>query len=128
MDVTHTARGRPETNNQKEIIVNILHNELHAAMCLMERRKRWLTEGMRNAESAVGMEIGCFRNGKVLTGEEMNIQTMSLVEILRTTQNRAERSTLAALEQQCVADNLMAYAKRMTAQGRIMMNKSEQKL
>ncbi len=99
VDVANAARGRPETNNQHEILVSILHGELHAAMCLMEHRERWWTEGMRNVEYAVGKEMGRVRKGQVFVAEEMNAQRTSLVETLRTTQNGAEQSTLAALEQ-----------------------------
>ncbi len=43
MHVTNTARGGSETNNQHEILVDILRNQLHAAMCLMEHREGWWT-------------------------------------------------------------------------------------
>ncbi len=36
----HAARQRSEANNQREILVDILHNELRAAMSLMEHRER----------------------------------------------------------------------------------------
>ncbi len=97
VDLTNTARGKPETNNQHDIIVGILHSEFDAAMCLMEHRESWWMEGMHNAESAVGMEMGRVRKRKVLAADDMNAQMTSLTETLRTMQNRAEQSTHAAL-------------------------------
>ncbi len=82
---------------------------------------------MRDAESAVGMEMGRVRDGEVFAAEEMNAQMTSLAETFRTTQYRAEQSALAALEQQRIADKLEAYARRLTALGRSMLNNSEQK-
>ncbi len=82
---------------------------------------------MRNAGSAVGLEMGRVRKGEVLLAEYMSAQMTSLVETLDTTQDRAEQSTLAALEQQHAADDLEARARRLTAQGRIMINSSGQK-
>ncbi len=45
--------GDPKTNNQHEILVNILRSELHIATSLMEHRERWWAERIRNTESAV---------------------------------------------------------------------------
>ena len=92
-DVVPTAHGGPEPNNRQAVLNDVLRSELHAALRLMEHRERWWTEGMRNTESAVGMELGRVRNGEMLAAEERNSQMTSLVETLRTTQNRAEQST-----------------------------------
>ncbi len=97
--VEHAARRRSEANNQREILVDILRSELHAATSLMEHRERWWTEGIHNAESAVGVELGRLLAAEILAAQEANAQTTSLVETSRKAQNSSERSTLAALEQ-----------------------------
>ena len=51
----------------------------------------------------------------------------TLLNVLRATQSRVEDSSLAALEQQKLASDLDVYAKRLTAQGRMMITNSEQK-
>ena len=73
------------------------------------------------------MEMDRVLAGDMIAAQEMNFQMTSLVETLRMTQSRAERSSLAALEQQRIADDLEAYANELTAQGRTMINNSEQK-
>ena len=48
-------------------------------------------------------------------------------DTLRATQNRAEQSSLAVIDQQRIANDLELYANRFTALGRAMINNSEQK-
>ena len=57
----------------------------------------------------------------------MEAQMAALLNVLRTTQSRAEDSSMAALEQQKLASDLDVYAKRLTAQGGMMITNSEQK-
>ena len=124
--VRHAGR-RQDPSGQNDILVNILRSELQAAFGLMEHRERWWTEGWHNAESTVGMEMDRVRAGELNAAQEMNSQMTSLVETLRATQNRAEQSSLAVLDQQRIANDLEVYANRLTAQGRAMINNSEQK-
>ena len=90
-------------------------------MQLMEHRGRWWTTGLRNAESAVGLEMERVHASEVAAAEGMEAQMASLLDVLRTTQSGAESSSLAALEQQKLAGDLEAYAKRLTAQGRMLV-------
>ncbi len=64
--VEHAARQGSQANNQHETLVDVLCSEFHAAMSLMGHRERWWTDGMRSAESAIGMESGRVRPGKCL--------------------------------------------------------------
>ena len=132
------ARGRPEpdravivqqreTNRRHEVHIDIMRSELNAAMQLMEHRERWWTTGLHNAEAAVGLELGRVHASEVAAAEGMEAQMASLLGVLRTTQSRAEDSSLAALEQRKLASDLDLYATRFTAQGRMMINNSEQK-
>ncbi len=52
--------------------------------------------------------------------EGMEAHMVSLIDVLRTRQSRAKSSSHAALEQQRLAGDLEAHAKKFTAQGRIM--------
>ena len=128
VEVVHRADPRLEQSGRQDFLVNILRSELQAAFALMEHRERWWTEGLHNAESFVGMEMDRVRASEHNAAQEMNSQMTSLVETLRATQSRAEQSSLAVLVQQTIISNdLELYANKLTAQGRAMINKSEQK-
>jgi hypothetical protein len=127
VEVVHRADPRLEQSGRQDFLVNILRSELHAAFALMEHRERWWTEGLHNAESFVGMEMDRVRASEHNAAQEMNSQMTSLVETLRATQSRAEQSSLAVLDQQRIANDLEQYANKLTAQGRAMINNSEQK-
>ncbi len=132
------VRGRPEpeptilaqqqrANRKRVERIDVLRSELNAAKQLTEHRERWWATGLRNAESAVGLEMERARASEVATAESMEAQVAFQLGVLRTTQNRAESSSMAALEQQRMASDFDACAKRVTAQRRMMITKSEQK-
>ena len=73
------------------------------------------------------MEMDRVRAGELNAVQEMNSQMISLVVTLRATPNRAEHSSLAVIGQQRIANDLEWYATKLTAQGRAMINSSEQK-
>ena len=125
--VVHRADPRLEQSGRQDFLVNILRSELQAAFALMEHRERWWTEGLHNAESFVGMEMDRVRASEHNTAQKMNSQMTTLVETLRATQGRAEQSSLAVIDQQRIANDLELYANKLTAQGRAMINNSEQK-
>ncbi len=67
LDVANFACGRPEANNQLGILVSILRSELRAAMCLMEHRERWWTEGMLEWRWDVSAKEKCSPPRKLTT-------------------------------------------------------------
>ncbi len=67
------------------------------------------------------------RASEVEVAAGMEAQITSLLSVLRTMQSSAESSSTAVLEQQKMAGDLDAYAKRLTAQVRMMINNPEQK-
>jgi len=77
--------------------------------------------------AAVGLEMSIVHASEVAASEGMEAQMATLLDVLRTTQSRAEDSSMAALEQQKLANDLDVYAKRLTAQVRMMITNSEQK-
>ena len=107
--------------------IDILRGELNAAMQMMEYRERWWTTGLHNAEAAVGLEMSRAHASEVAAPDGMEAQMATLLSVLRATQSRAEDIALAALEHQNLASDLDVYAKRLTAQGRMMITNSEQK-
>ena len=118
---------RRERDGRQDYLVNILRSELQAASAFMEHRERWWTEGLQNAKSYVGMEMGRVRASEQNTEQAMNAHMTTLVETLRAAQGRAELSSLAAIDQQRIANDLEQYANKLNAQGRAMINDSEQK-
>ena len=124
---TAFARGGPGPAEQHEdILIKILRGELHAAMQLMDRREAWWMQGMRNAESAVGSELGSIRNNEVAAAQHMHAEMMNLTSALRNTQEMAENSALATHEQRQLVQNLNDYFQRLNAQGRVMIANAEQ--
>ena len=119
--VVRQAGLRLDPSGQNDIMVNILRSELQAAFGLMEHRERWWIEGWHNAESTVGMEMDRIRVGELNAAQEMNSQMTSLVDTLRATQNRAEQSSLAVLDQQRIANDPESCATRLTSHGRAMI-------
>ncbi len=105
------ARGRPEleraiiaqqqeANRKHDVHIDVLRSELNATLQLMDHRERWWMTGLRNAESAVGLEMERVPASEVATAESMEAHMASLLGILRTTQSRAESNSLGALKQQ----------------------------
>ena len=93
----------------------------------MEYRERWWTDGWRNAEANVGMAMDRIQVGEHHAAMEMNAQVNSRVDTLRATQERAERASVAMQDQQQISNDLAAYVDKLHAQGRTMINNSEQK-
>ena len=118
---------RRERNGRRDYLVDILRSELQAATAFMEHRERWWNEGLQNAKSYVGMEMDRVRASEQNTEQAMNTQMTTLVETLRAAQGRAELSSLAMIDQQRIANDLEQYANKLNAQGRAMINDSEQK-
>ena len=118
---------RRERNGRQDYLVNILRSELQAATAFMEHRERWWNEGLQNAKSYVGMEMDRVRASEQNTEQAMNTQMTTLVETLRAAQGRAELSSLALIDQQRIANDLEQYANKLNAQGRAIINDSEQK-
>ncbi len=73
------------------------------------------------------MEMRQLRASEVAVAQGTEAQTATMLGVLRTTQNRAESSSMAALEQQKLAGDLDAYANRLSIQGGMMMSNSEPK-
>ncbi len=73
-------------------------------MQLMERRERWWTTGLQNAEAAVGLDIGRGLASDVSAVAGMEAQMASLLGVLRIMQSRAEDTSLAVLEQRKVGE------------------------
>ncbi len=132
------ARGRPEpdrivaarqhdANRRYEVHIDVLRSELNAAMQHMEHRERWWMTGLCNAEAAVGMDMDRLHASEVAAATTMEAQMATLLRVLRTKQNRAERSSMAALGRPNLDGDPDAYVKRLATQGRRMMTKSEQK-
>ena len=67
-------------------------------------------QGMRNAESAVGSELGSIRNNEVAAAQHMHAEMMNLTSALRNTQEMAENSALATHEQRQLVQNLNDYS------------------
>lgn len=59
------ARLGPGPAEHHTILIDVLRGELHAAMQLVEHREAWWRQGMRNAEVAVGSELGSIRSNEV---------------------------------------------------------------
>jgi len=98
--VVPQADRRPEPGDGRDYLVSILRSELQAALALMEHRERWWTDGLRNAEANVGMAMDRIQAGEHHAAMEMNAQVNSLVDTLRATQERAERTSVAMQDQQ----------------------------
>jgi hypothetical protein len=122
----HHAERR-ERDGRRDCLVDILRSELQAATAFMEYRERWWNEGLQNAKSYVGMELERVRANEQNAEQAMNAQMTTLVETLRAAQGRAELSSLAAIDQQRITNDLEQYANMLNAQGRAMINNSEQK-
>ena len=118
---------RREREGRRDCLVDILRSELQAATAFMEHRERWWNEGLQNAKSYVGMELERVRANEQNAEQAMNAQMTTLVETLRAAQGRAELSSLAAIDQQRITNDLEQYANRLNAQGQAMINNSEQK-
>ena len=86
-------------------MIDVLRSELEAAAAMMEFRVRWWTEGLLKTKSFVGMEFDRIQASEQNAVQEMNSQMTSLVETLRMTQSGAERSSLAMLDQQKIAND-----------------------
>jgi hypothetical protein len=123
--VQHAERS--ERDGRQDYLVDILRSELQAATAFMEHRERWWNQGLQNAKSYVGMEMDRVRASEQNTEQAMNNQMNTLVETLRAAQGRAELSSLAMIDQQRIANDLEQYANKLNAQGRAMINDSEQK-
>ena len=124
--VVHHAERR-EREGRRDCLVDILRSELQAATAFIEHRERWWNEGLQNAKSYVGMELERVRANEQNAEQAMNAQMTTLVETLRAAQGRAELSSLAAIDQQRITNDLEQYANMLNAQGRAMINNSEQK-
>ena len=121
----YSARGEPGPEEHHEIMINALRGELHAAMQLMEHREAWWMQGMRNAEVAVGTELGSIRNNEVIAAQHMHAEMSTLTDALRNTQEMAENRALATNEQRQLVQNLNVYLQRLNAQGRVMIANAE---
>ncbi len=129
------ARGNPEPlqdvgqrqlQRHYEVHVDILRSELGAAMQLMERREQWWQCSIQNARESIGMEMERVRTNELVAAEDMESQMKALMQVVYAAQVKARSSSLEALDQQRISQELDNYTKNLERQGRMMIANADQ--